>query len=76
MVEAFILIQTEVGTAASVARKVRGIAGVSEAEDVTGPFDVIARVEAKTIDELGQLVDTLQEVEGTTRTLTCSILHL
>jgi DNA-binding Lrp family transcriptional regulator len=76
MLEAFILIQTEVGTAASVAREVRNVAGVTEAEDVTGPFDVIARIEAPTMEELSQLVDTLGGIKGTTRTLTCSILHL
>ncbi|MGE5225578.1 MAG: Lrp/AsnC ligand binding domain-containing protein, partial [Planctomycetaceae bacterium] len=68
MVEAFILIQTDVGTAASVAQEVRGIAGVAEAADVTGPFDVIARVAAESLEELSRLVDTLGAVEGTTRT--------
>ena len=41
MVTAYILIQTEVGKAIGVARQIRGIAGVAEAEDVTGPYDVI-----------------------------------
>ncbi|HEY6651648.1 MAG TPA: Lrp/AsnC family transcriptional regulator, partial [Actinomycetota bacterium] len=34
MVQAYILIQTEVGKAAQVAKEVRDIAGVAEAEDV------------------------------------------
>ena len=46
MVQAFILIQTEVGKAATVAEAIRTVAGVTSAEDVTGPYDVIARVEA------------------------------
>ena len=46
MVQAYILIQTEVGKAASVAKAIAGISGVTMAEDVTGPYDVIARVEA------------------------------
>ena len=54
MVQAYILIQTEVGKAASVAEPIAGISGVTLAEDVTGPYDVIARVEAQTVDELGQ----------------------
>lgn len=77
MVQAYILIQTEVGKAAQVAKDVRAIAGVSEAEDVTGPYDVIVRAEAKNVDELGKLVVArIQGVEGITRTLTCPVVHL
>jgi DNA-binding Lrp family transcriptional regulator len=77
VVQAYILIQTEVGKAASVADAVRAITGVTEAEDVTGPYDVIVRAEAKTVDELGKLVVArIQAVEGITRTLTCPVVHL
>ena len=77
MVQAYILIQTEVGKAAQVAKSVGEISGVAEAEDVTGPYDVIVRAEAKTVDELGKLVVAkIQSVEGITRTLTCPVVHL
>ena len=77
MVEAYVLIQTEVGKAAQVAKEVRDIGGVAEAEDVTGPYDVIVRAEAKNVDELGKLVVAkIQGVEGITRTLTCPVVHL
>jgi DNA-binding Lrp family transcriptional regulator len=77
VVQAYILIQTEVGKAAQVAKEVRDIGGVSEAEDVTGPYDVIVRAEAKNVDELGKLVVAkIQGVEGITRTLTCPVVHL
>jgi len=77
VVHAYILIQTEVGKAAAVADEVRSIGGVAEAEDVTGPYDVIVRAEAKTVDELGKLVVArIQAVEGITRTLTCPVVHL
>jgi DNA-binding Lrp family transcriptional regulator len=77
VVQAYILIQTEVGKAAQVAKEVRDIAGVAEAEDVTGPYDVIVRAEAKNVDELGKLVVAkIQGVEGITRTLTCPVVHL
>lgn len=77
MVQAYILIQTEVGKAAAVAKEVRAISGVTEAEDVTGPYDVIVRAEAKNVDELGKLVVAqIQGVEGITRTLTCPVVHL
>ena len=77
MVQAYILIQTEVGKSASVAEAIRGVAGVASAEDVTGPYDVIARVEANTVDELGKLVIArIQDVPGITRALTCTVVHI
>jgi DNA-binding Lrp family transcriptional regulator len=77
MVQAYILIQTEVGKAAGIAREVRGIAGIAEAEDVTGPYDLIVRAEAKDVDELGKLVVAkVQAVPGITRTLTCPVVNL
>ncbi|MCW2947837.1 MAG: transcriptional regulator, AsnC family [Actinoallomurus sp.] len=77
MVQAYILIQTEVGKAADVARAISGIQGVTLAEDVTGPYDVIVRAEANNVDELGKLVVAqIQSVEGITRTLTCPIVHI
>jgi DNA-binding Lrp family transcriptional regulator len=77
LVQAYILIQTEVGKASAVAQAIAGLSGVTLAEDVTGPYDVIARVEARTVDELGKLVIArIQEVPGITRTLTCTIVHV
>ena len=77
MVQAYILIQTEVGKAAAVARSIATIKGVQQAEDVTGPYDVIVRAEARNVDELGKLVVAkVQAVEGITRTLTCPVVHL
>lgn len=77
MVQAYVLIQTEVGKAAQVASEVRTIDGVTDAEDVTGPYDVIVRAEAGNVDDLGKLVVAqIQGVEGITRTLTCPVVHL
>ena len=77
MVQAYILIQTEVGKAAAVADADRRDPGVTQAEDVTGPYDVIVRAEADNVDELGKLVVArVQEVAGITRTLTCPVVHL
>src|ERR671922_297061 len=56
VVTAYILIQTEVGKAAQVAKEIAEIKGVESAEDVTGPYDVIVRAEARNVDDLGKLV--------------------
>ncbi len=77
MVSAYILIQTELGAAASVAEEAAEIPGVIAADDVTGPYDVIVRAEAANVDELGRLVvSALQGISGITRTLTCPVIKL
>ncbi|WP_035845992.1 Lrp/AsnC family transcriptional regulator [Kitasatospora azatica] len=77
MVQAYILIQTEVAKASAVAETISKIKGVVQAEDVTGPYDVIVRAEADSVDDLGRLVVAqIQQVEGITRTLTCPVVHL
>jgi DNA-binding Lrp family transcriptional regulator len=76
-VQAYILIQTEVGRSSDVVASIAEIAGIMRAEDVTGPYDVIARAEAADVDELGRLVVAqVQRVDGITRTLTCPVVHL
>jgi DNA-binding Lrp family transcriptional regulator len=75
-VQAYILIQTAVN-AAHVAKEIRTVEGVEQADDVSGPYDVIARVTAPDMDSLGRLVVArIQSVEGITRTLTCPIVQL
>jgi DNA-binding Lrp family transcriptional regulator len=76
-VYAYVLIQTEVGRAATVARSVSSVDGVVAAEGVTGPYDVIVRAQADSVDELGQMVvGRLQLIEGITRTVTCPVVNL
>jgi DNA-binding Lrp family transcriptional regulator len=76
-VSAYILIQTEVGKAAQVAEEVRAINGVTSADDVTGPYDVIAQAESDNMDELGKMVvSNVQLIDGITRTLTCPVVNL
>jgi DNA-binding Lrp family transcriptional regulator len=76
-VSAYILIQTEVGKAAMVATEVGQVDGVVSADDVTGPYDVIARAEAESVDDLGRMVvSRVQMIDGITRTLTCPVVNL
>jgi DNA-binding Lrp family transcriptional regulator len=74
VVEAFVLIQTEVGRAEVVAKQLAALPGVLSAEYVTGPYDVVVRIGAQSLDELqGSVVHSVQQVAGITRTLTCPI---
>ena len=76
-VTAYVLIQTEVGKAVSVAEQARKITGVLSADDVTGPYDVIVKTEAPSLDDLGKMVvSQIQAVEGITRTFTCPVVNL
>ena len=46
MLSAYVLIQTEVGKVAHIAQALSDLDGVQLAEDLAGPYDVIARVQA------------------------------
>jgi DNA-binding Lrp family transcriptional regulator len=77
VVQAYILIQTEVGRARDVAAAIRDIGGVVRVDAVTGPYDVVVLTEARSVDELGKMVvSKVQLVPGITRTLTFSVVHL
>jgi DNA-binding Lrp family transcriptional regulator len=76
-VQAYVLIQTDVGKAVEVAQATAAIDGVIAAEGVTGPYDVIVRAEAPSIDDLGRLVvNDIQRIEGITRTVTCPVVTI
>jgi DNA-binding Lrp family transcriptional regulator len=77
MIIAYVLIQTEVGKAGQVASTAAEIDGVEQAQPLAGPYDVIVRAEARSIDVLGRLVvSRIQAINGVTRTLTCSVVHI
>ena len=76
MLSAYVLIESEVGKVAHVAQALSDLDGVQVAEDITGPYDVIARIQASSLDQLGRLVASrIQAVDGVTRTLSCVVLH-
>ena len=76
-VSAYILIQAEVGTAVDVATAIGGLGSVVTAEVAMGPYDVIARAQAATMDELGQVVvNAVQGISGVERTLLCPIVNV
>jgi DNA-binding Lrp family transcriptional regulator len=76
-VHAYVLIQTDVGRAAHVAQELSRIEGVLVADGVTGPYDVIARAEAPSMNALGRMVvRDMQQIEGITRTITCPVVTM
>jgi len=76
-VGAYVLVQTEVGKAASVTAALAAFPGVETANTVIGPYDVIVRMSGDSMDEVARrFQDGIKTVEGITRTLTCEIVHL
>ena len=76
-VNAYILIQADVGTAADVATAAAALDAIVTAEVAMGPYDVIARAEAASMDELGQVVvHAVQAIAGVERTLLCPIVNV
>jgi DNA-binding Lrp family transcriptional regulator len=77
VIAAYILIQTGPGKAAAVAAAARGLPGVSEAASLAGPYDVIARAQAREIEELAKLISSqVQALDAVWRTMTCPVVHL
>jgi DNA-binding Lrp family transcriptional regulator len=53
------------------------VKGVISAEGVTGPYDVLALAEARSLDEFSRrVVGSVQAMEGVTRTLPCTLVQL
>jgi DNA-binding Lrp family transcriptional regulator len=76
VVEAFMLIQTEVGRAEVVAKQLAALPGVLSSEYVIGPYDVVVRVGAESLKDLqAGVVPSVQQINGITRTLTCPIAN-
>ncbi|MDI7269739.1 MAG: Lrp/AsnC ligand binding domain-containing protein [Myxococcota bacterium] len=76
MTGAYVLINCAAGTTGRVVRALRRL-GVKEVRAVTGPFDVVAYVEAKNPNRLGDtVVSRIQTIDGVQRTLTMVAVRL
>ena len=68
---AYILIETSVGSTAQVADQLRKIDKMIAVDMVTGPFDIIAVVEANSLVDIGGIVSTkMHQVGGIVKTIT------
>ena len=77
MIAACILIQADAGAAFTVAAALRDLPGVLETASLARPYDVIARAQARDIDELATLVTSqIQALDGGRRAMICTVVHL
>jgi DNA-binding Lrp family transcriptional regulator len=75
MLRAYILVQTDAGSASKVTNEIGSVGGVRLVQSVTGPYDLIARAEVPDMDALGAMLSDIQQIPGLTRTLTCIVKH-
>ena len=69
---AYILIETQVGRSRGVADSLRSFEKVQKVDIITGPFDVIALIEAPDMAAVADLVTgQVQGLKGILRTITC-----
>jgi DNA-binding Lrp family transcriptional regulator len=73
---AYVLITVTHGMAKKVYEALSKIDGVAQVHAIAGPYDIIAVVQARDFNALGNLiVDKIQPVEGIERTLTCNVIE-
>ncbi len=69
---AFVLIETAVGKTKDVVKQLKEVDGVSSVDVVTGPYDIIAVIEAQDLSSVGDTVTgNVHTIGGIVRTVTC-----
>ena len=69
---AYVLIEAEAGQVGSVIAVLRELPGVTTADAVTGPYDIILTIETPDPRVIGRLVmNEIHGVTGIKRTVTC-----
>ena len=58
----------------SVARRVAALRNVASVSEVTGDYDIVARVVAENTEELNQVIENIREIRGVVSTLTSIVL--
>jgi DNA-binding Lrp family transcriptional regulator len=72
LAKAFILIETAVGKTKDVVSILNKIEGLKTVDTVTGPYDIIAVVEAEDLNKIGDVITgKIHAIEGIARTVTC-----
>ena len=69
---AFVLIETAVGKTKEVVNTLTRMKGVKSVNTVTGPYDIIALIEAENLNDIGDLITgKIHDIDGISRTVTC-----
>ena len=69
---AYVLVEAEAGQVGAIIGALRGLPGVSSADPVTGPYDIIITIETPDPRDIGRLVmNEIHGIAGIKRTVTC-----
>jgi len=73
--KAFVLIETAVGRSKEVVVALRELKGITSVDTVTGPYDIIAIIEGRTLNDIGDIVtQEIHPIAGISRTVTCLVI--
>ena len=73
--KAYVLIEVGVGKSKMVVEALRQVEGVKSADGVTGPYDIVAIVDAESSDIVGNIItEDIHSVPGVSRTVTCIVV--
>ncbi len=74
---AYVLITAGARQAKGLLERLRASKGIRSADAVAGPYDIIAVVEAETMNALGETITReIHNIDGVERTLTCIVLDI
>ena len=74
-VRAYVLIEVAVGRIKEVAEYLQRVEGIQSADVITGPYDVVAVIDAPDMATMGRLVEReIHILNGVLRTVTCLAL--
>ena len=70
--KAYVLIETSVGKTKDVSAALSALPSITGVDAVTGPYDIIAMVDATDLTAIGDLVTSkIHTINGIVRTVTC-----
>jgi len=76
MIEAYILMKSELGEQSEVYTKILKIKGVKSANTVIGPYDLIIFIESVDLNTLGKtVISKIQNLKGVKDTMTCVVIE-
>jgi DNA-binding Lrp family transcriptional regulator len=70
MISAYILINIKPGNSEKIITEMRKIENVTKVSVVAGEFDIVVRVQVKSLDKLLKVTNKLQMIEGVKKTTT------
>jgi DNA-binding Lrp family transcriptional regulator len=76
-VTAYVLISVSVGKAREVYHELQNLREISQLNAISGPYDIIVRIDAFEYTVIGTLVlDKIQAIPGVEDTITCHVIPL